>query len=123
MRRQEFTDSAWSVMEALWSGGPMELGQVVEALKPARGWSRNTVHTYLTRLEKKGAVSIDRDDNPHRYQAALPREECAASQRRSLVERAYHGSAAALVSAFVKDGSLTAAEREELRRLLDEMEV
>lgn len=73
MRRQEFTDSEWSVMEALWSGGPMEPGQVVEALKPARGWSRNTVHTYLTRLEKKGAVSIDRDDNPHRYQAALPR--------------------------------------------------
>ena len=33
------------------------------------------------------------------------------------------GSAAQLVAAFVKDGSLSPQEREELRRLLDEMEV
>ena len=119
----QFTDSEWSVMETLWAGGPLELGQVVDALKPTRSWSRNTVHTYLTRLEKKGAVAIDREHTPHLYRAKAAREDCAAQQRRSLVERAYHGSAGALVSAFVKDGSLTAREREELRRLLDEMEV
>ena len=88
-----FTDSEWSVMELLWAGGPLELGQVVDGLKPTRSWSRNTVHTYLTRLEKKGAVTIDRAHTPHLYRAAAVREDCTARQRQSLVERAYHGSA------------------------------
>ena len=119
-----FTDNEWAVMEILWgAGGSCELGPVADALREAKGWSRTTVHTYLTRLEKKGAVSIDRAAAPHRYRAAVTREECAATQRRSLLDRAYHGSAGALVSAFVRDGSLSAEERAELRRLLDEMEV
>ena len=40
-----------------------------------------------------------------------------------LGHRVYDGSAGQLVAAFVKDGSLSPQEREELRRLLDEMEV
>ena len=118
-----FTDNEWAVMEALWAGGALELGEIARALPQQLGWSRTTLHTYLTRLATKGAVTIDRAAAPHRYRAAVSREECAAAQRRGLLERAYHGSAGALISAFVRDGSLTAAERAELRRLLDEMEV
>ena len=44
-------------------------------------------------------------------------------ERRGLLDRVYQGSAGKLVAAFVRDGALTAQEREELRRLLDEMEV
>ena len=123
MDASHLTDSEWRVMQALWTGGPQTLGQALERLEPETGWSRTTLHTYLTRLAKKGAVTIDRAAAPHRYRAAVSREECAAAQRRGLLERAYHGSAGALISAFVRDGSLTAAERAELRRLLDEMEV
>lgn len=46
-----------------------------------------------------------------------------ARERRDLVDRVYDGSAGQLVAAFVKDGSLSPQEQEELRRLLDEMEV
>ena len=116
-----FTDNEWAVMEALWAGGALELGEIARAVP--LGWSRTTLHTYLTLLAKKGAVDIDRALSPHRYRAAVSRDACAAAQRRGLVDRAYHGSAGALVSAFVRDGSLTADERAELRRLLDEMEV
>ena len=40
-----------------------------------------------------------------------------------LLERAYQGSAGKLVAAFLKDEKLTPQERDELRKLLDEMEV
>lgn len=116
------TENEWQVMEALWTGEGLLLGQVVELLAPRTGWGRTTVHTYLTRMMTKGLVKAT-EDSPRRYQAALSREECAAGQRRDLVERFYQGSAGSLVAAFVTDGSLTAAERDRLRRLLDEMEV
>lgn len=116
------TDSEWKVMEVLWSGGGLPLGAVVDALAPETGWSRTTVHTYLTRMMAKGLVSAG-EESPRRYRANLTREACADSQRRDLVDRVYQGSAGRLVAAFVRDGSLTAEERGELRRLLDEMEV
>lgn len=118
------TEKEWRVLEQLWrSPGGLALGEVVEALRPDTGWSRNTVLTYLTRMEGKGLVRICKGETPHRYQAAVSREDWAAGERKGLLERAYHGSAGQLVAAFLKEEKLTAQERAELRRLLDEMEV
>ena len=116
------TGSEWKVMEVLWPSQGLPLGAVVDALAPETGWSRTTVHTYLTRMTAKGLV-LAGTESPRRYRAAVSREACADSQRRELVERVYRGSASRLVAAFVKDGSLSPAERDDLRRLLDEMEV
>lgn len=116
------TDSEWKVMDALWAGGPQTLGQVMERLCPDTGWSRTTVHTYLTRMMGKGLVEA-LGQTPRHYQAALSRESCVDQEERSLVQRAYGGSAGKLVASFIRSGALTAQEREELKRLLDEMEV
>ena len=116
------TDGEWSVMEVLWDGGGLHLGEILEALRPRTGWSRTTVHTYLTRMAAKGLVVAD-GGVPKRYAAAVSREACGEAQRRELLERGDRGSAGQLVAAFVRDGGLSREEREELRRLLDEMEV
>ena len=102
----KLTDSEWKVLEALWAGGPQHLGQILGALAPETGWSRTTVHTYLTRMAAKGLVSMDQS-SPRRYAAIPSRETCAARERRDLVNRVYDGSAGQLVAAFVKDGSLS----------------
>lgn len=119
----KLTDSEWTVLEALWQSGPLALGPIVEALKGPTGWSRNTVHTYLTRMEGKGLVSIDRSREPHLYAASVTREDCAANARRTLLDRVYRGHTGDLVAAFLKEESLTAQERDRLHRLLDDMEV
>ena len=116
------TDREWKVMEALWQGGPQTLGEVLARLAEDTGWSRTTVHTYLTRMMAKGLVAADAQ-SPRRYSAARSRELCVAEEERSLADRAYGGSAGRLVAAFVRSGQLDREERAELRRLLDEMEV
>ena len=63
------TDSEWKVMEALWQGGPQTLGEVLARLAEDTGWSRTTVHTYLTRMMAKGLVAADAQ-SPRRYSAA-----------------------------------------------------
>lgn len=119
----KLTDAEWAVLDVLWQGGTMALGPVVDALKASTGWSRNTVHTYLTRMESKGLVTIYRGCDPHLYSAAVSREVCAARARRTLLDRVYHGSAGDLVAAFLKEEGLSVQERERLRKLLDEMDV
>ena len=119
----QLSDREWTVLTALWDAGGSTLGELTEALRPETGWSRNTVLTYLTRMEAKGLVAIDKTASPHRYRAALDRADCQARERRSFLRRVYRGSAGDLVAAFLKEEPLSPQEREQLRRLLDEMEV
>ena len=117
------TAGEWSVLDVLWQGDALPLGEIVDALRPHTGWSRNTVHTYLTRMSEKGLVSIDRSCSPHLYRTAVSREQCQAVERRDFLARVYQGSASNLVAAFLKEEKLSSQEREELRALLDAMEV
>ena len=120
----KLSDKEWRVLETLWASPEgLALGEAVEALRPATGWSRNTVLTYLTRMEAKGLVTIHKTQAPHRYRAAVDREACAAQERRGLLDRVYQGSAGKLVAAFLKEEKLTAQEREVMKQLLDELEV
>ena len=124
MKSIRLSDGEWKVLEVLWIRPEgQNLGEVTQALRAQTGWSRNTVLTYLTRMQAKGLVAIHKDTAPHRYQATVSREACAAAERRNLLQRAYQGSAGKLVAAFLKEEPITPQEREELRRLLDEMEV
>lgn len=118
----KMTESEWSVLEVLWSGERFALGEIIKRLEPITGWRRNTVFTYLTRMEKKGLVSIDRSlEKP--YAAAVRREDCAMVERNDLLSRVYGGATGDLVAAFLKESSISTEERNRLRQMLDDMEV
>ena len=119
----KLSDREWTVLTVLWDAGGAALGEVTRALETETGWSRNTVLTYLTRMETKGLVSIDKEGSPRRYRAALSREDCQAQARDDFLREVYRGAAGDLVAAFLREKPISAQERDELRRLLDEMEV
>ena len=119
----KLSDREWTVLTVLWDAGGAALGEVTRALETETGWSRNTVLSYLTRMETKGLVSIDKEGYPRKYRAALSREECRAQARDSFLQNVYRGAAGDLIAAFLKEKPISPEEREELRRLLDEMEV
>ena len=116
------TEAEWSVLEALWRGERFSLKEVTDALQTVNGWSKNTVHTYLTRMEQKGLVTIDKT---HRrpYAAGVTREQCARQERDELLSKVYGGRTGDLIAAFLKETKITQSEAERLRKLLDDMEV
>ena len=117
------SEREWTVLNVLWQTGGAELGQIVTALLPETGWSRNTVLTYLTRMEAKGLVDIDKSSSPHVYRATINRESCQKKERHSFLNRVYKGSAGDMIGAFLKEESISKEERDRLRQILDEMEV
>lgn len=119
----KLSDREWTVLGVLWDTGGAALGEVTRALEGSTGWSRNTVFTYLTRMEAKGLVSIDKEGYPRKYRAALSREDCQAQARDSFLRNVYQGAAGDLIAAFLKEKPISPEEREQLRQLLDEMEV
>ena len=115
----KLSDKEWRVLEALWSAPEgLTLGAAVEALRPVTGWSRNTVLTYLTRMEAKGLVAIDKADTPHCYRAGVDREACAAQERQGLLDRVYRGSVGLMMSAMAQRQELTAEDLRQLRAIL-----
>ncbi|MBR4035256.1 MAG: BlaI/MecI/CopY family transcriptional regulator [Oscillospiraceae bacterium] len=118
----KLSDSEWRVLEVLWQGESL-LGNIVDSLYESTSWSRNTVHTYLTRMEKKGLVRIDRNAEPHKYLPAVTRDDCSKKERDMLLNKVYGGSVGDLVAAFLKESKITPEEKAKLNRLLDDMEV
>lgn len=119
----KLSEREWTVLNVLWETGGAELGFLVNELYPHTEWNRNTVLTYLTRMESKGLVRIDKEVSPHIYYAMLDRESCQQQERQSFLKRVYSGSAGDLIAAFLKESPISSEERERLRKLLDEMEV
>ena len=118
----KLSDAEWTVLEILWQGDALTLGEITAALKHINAWSSKTVYTYLTRMEAKGLVAINRSENAP-YSAAVAREDCVKNERHELLNRAYKGAAGDLIAAFLKESRISAEEKERLRSLLDDMEV
>ncbi len=119
---EKLSNAEWQVMNALW-GGKAGLGEIVDYLYPVTKWSRNTVHTYLTRMEKKGLVNIDRSGEWHRYTAKLTKEQCSKQERDILLNKVYGGAVGDLIAAFLKESKISREEKDRLNKLLQDMEV
>ena len=119
----KLSEREWTVLSALWDSGGATLGALTEALREETGWSRNTVLTYLTRMEAKGLVRIEKEGYPSIYRAALDQDACRAQARDTFLKQVYQGAAGDLVAAFLREKPISAQERDKLRQLLDEMEV
>lgn len=119
----KLSEREWTVLNALWETEGAELGTLVNELYKNTGWSRNTVLTYLTRMEAKGLVRIDKDTYPHTYHATLDRESCQQQERQNFLHRVYSGSTGDLIAAFLKEEPISQEERERLRKILEDMEV
>ncbi len=120
MMDYKISDSEWQVMQILWEQGSVSQPKLMQHL--SKDWNKNTVHTFLTRLQKKGLVEIDKECTPHQYKASVRREDCVYQEKQSFLNKVYQGSVGKLVSSFLQDGDLSAEEIADLRDLLDRMD-
>ena len=120
-KRGPLSPSEWRVMECLWTGpkNPMEL---VRALKDSADWAKSTVTTMVRRMEEKGLIDYETSGRAKVFRAALAREDAAAVETDSLLERAFHGSVGLLVSSLVDRSALSKADIDELYAILDRAE-
>lgn len=113
------TDGELEILRVLWSRGPSSVAQVHKLLHAAKGTAFNTTLKLLQIMLDKRLVTRDDSGRPHIYQAAIPESQMQQRLVADLLERAFGGSAGKLVAALTAT-NLGRAERDEIRRLLDE---
>ena len=90
-----------AVLDRLWQDGPAPVGDVHASVGADRGVSRNTIHSTLERLVRKGLVGRRKIGRAYEYRARVSRREWLGEVLASLVERVPGVDAPLLVSAFV----------------------
>ena len=120
-KRGILSPSEWRVMECLWAG-PKTLMELVRTLKDSAGWAKSTVTTMVRRMEEKGLVGYEEAGRAKVFRALLAREDAAAAETDSLLERAFQGSVGLLVSSLADRGGLSKADIDELYEILDRAE-
>ncbi len=103
--------------EIIWQKEPVTSSELVKLGEKELNWKRTTVHTVLRRLCDKGLFRNDGGT----VTSLLSREKFYGKQSRQFVEDTFDGSLPAFLAAFTRERRLTAAEAEELRRMIDEV--
>jgi BlaI family penicillinase repressor len=114
------TEAELTLLNWLWSHGPATVREIWEGLG-SKG-SYTTVLKQCQVMHEKGLVLRDESERTHVYRAALPRQKVRRSILGKLVDQVFEGSAAQLVLGALSAKRVSAEERAEIRRMLDEME-
>ncbi len=111
------------ILKVLWRLGAVPVRQITEALNAepeAAPMAHSTVQTLLRKLEAKNAVSHREEGRVFLFFALLPQEQATEAAADDLLRRVFGGSVFGLVAHFLEKETLSKAEREQLRALIDQ---
>ena len=112
------TAAELDLLQVLWPLGAATARQVHEAmLKERPDVTYATVLRLMQIMHGKGLLNRDESERSHVYAPAQPQESLQTNLLRDLMQRAFSGSAKALVLAALKSG-ISQKERAEIEKLL-----
>ena len=125
MRRKSLTPLGETEMEVLhhvWELGRATVTDVHTRILKARPVAYTTIMTVMKNLAEKGYLAYEKEGNQYVYAPARQAEEVQHSLLNSLLEKVFRGSPSALVQTLVKHEPLSGEERDELRRIIDDLD-
>jgi predicted transcriptional regulator len=112
------TDSELAILAILWERGPCTVRQVHEALAYDTGYT--TTLKLMQIMADKGLVTRNEEARTHVYEARASEQQTQRQLVKDLVDRAFGGSAAALVLHALNAEGASPDELREIRKLIDD---
>ena len=112
------TDSELEILAVLWTTGPATVRQVYEVISRRRPAQYSTVLKFMQIMAEKGLLLRDVEQRAHVYVAAQSREWTQQQLAGHLLNRAFSGSAKALMIGALSAKKATKAELADLRKLI-----
>ena len=104
--------------DLIWSHEPLHSRELVKLCEEELNWKKPTTYTVLRRLCERGIFQ----NQGSIVSACISREEFYAMQSERFVEELFSGNLPSFLAAFTRRRSLSRAEIEEIRRMIDEFE-
>ena len=110
------TELELEILKVLWRSGPLAVRQVRDAL--ARDLAYTSVMTVMTIMLDKGYLIRRKEGASYVYRPLVTEQATRGQMLEDLVQRAFDGSAAAVMVNLLESADLDDAELSELRSLL-----
>lgn len=114
------TEAELEILNILWTLGPSTVRDVHTASEKETGYT--TILKQMQVMAEKGLLSRSERYRSHVYEARLAKEQTQRQLTRSLMQRAFDGSAKNLVLGALSSQKVSAKDLAEIRRMLDEYE-
>ena len=111
------SDAELEVMEKLWDqGSSIKQSQLLALFEEdGKEWKRQTLNTFLSRLEEKGLVKREN----RMVEPVYSREQYNFMQMQEAINHMYGGKISNFVAAFTKENGIDQKEAEELIKILE----
>ena len=98
----------------LWENEPIKSTELAKLCKEKLGWSKTTTYTVIKRLCERGVIQ-----NENTIVTSIgSKEEAQLSELDETVDKKFEGPLPAFIAAFGRRQSLSDAESEEIRRII-----
>ena len=115
MEHLKISEGEYRLACIVWDHEPLPSGKLVELAGEQLGWKKSTTYTVLKKLVSRGVL---KNENAT-VSALIPRADILREESRDVVERTFGGSLPSFLTSFMSGRTLSAAEAEELKALID----
>ena len=116
---QKLPESELDIMIVLWKQkNNMSRSEIEKIVNQKKTLAPTTILTLLSRLEKKGFVSVNRDGNLNKYRWLVSQEEYQQKEGKGMLEKLYGNSVKNFVAALYQGREIDDEDLKELEGFL-----
>lgn len=116
-------ETEMEVLHQVWAMGEASVADVRKRMLGYRSVAYTTVMTVMKKLARKGFLNCDTSGPRYLYTAARRPAQVRQELVQDLLDKVFHGSAAALVQTLVRGETLTAEDSADIQKMLAHLEV
>ena len=114
----QISEAEYEVMKIVWKHAPINTNEITERLTKTTAWSPKTIQTLIKRLVTKGALTYEKQSRIFVYTPLVDEDEFIRQKSSTFLNRYFDGEITAMVSSYLKNGSLSESEIDTLHSLL-----
>ncbi len=115
MKTPKVFESEYRFCLILWEHEPIKSSELVALCKEQLGWKPTTTYTVIKRLSERGVL---KNENTV-VTSLVSKDEVQAAEIHEMVEKTFEGSLPAFIAAFTKHQTLSDAEIDSIRQMID----
>lgn len=115
----QISEAEYEIMKILWARHPLSTNEICEKARQTHDWNQKTIHTLLSRLTAKHAVSYEQRGRMYHYFPLISQSSYLEQENHHFLDRFYDGRVGTMFSAFLSDSELSDRELQDLYDLLD----
>ena len=117
-RHKNPTPAELEVLQIIWEHGPCTVREVMNLLKPKRPRAYTSVMSLMNVMAEKGLLNQEPKGRAFIYSAKVSRDKTQSSMLSDLLNRAFDGSANALVAHLLQQAEPNSEELDEIHKTI-----